>query len=287
MNLNRPELIESYLKGELTGAEKTAFEAQLEQDPLFKSEIELQTDIVNSLKTYRKNQLKDRLNNIDVSGGTTLGKVAALKYAASLVVIGLLSYGSYVFLLSENEQEKVAAKQEVIQEKQEVEAPEVQENPAVLNKTETKPNIIPDEIKVPEKKKPIAKRESKEVVISPNVIDTFDANEIIVKNSDFDNSLENSASPTDKFTDVEIRHEDSKGKELKYKYLNKKLYLYGDFSDAPYELIELNSTVGKKLFLYHNDSYYQLSENQKIVTPLNPIYDSLIIQELDSLKGQK
>ncbi|HYG39110.1 MAG TPA: hypothetical protein VD908_10835 [Cytophagales bacterium] len=284
MNLNRPELIESYLKGELSEAEKMAFEAQLEQDPLFKSELELQKDIVNSIKSYRKNQLKQRLNNIDVTA-TSFVNVAALKFAASLLVIGILSYGSYFFLFNNSEPETVTIKQEVKQE-QKVEPAQTKEETVetVIKPEEIKPEIAIEESKPVEKKKPAIKKESREIIISPNVIDSFEEDQAIVKNNNFDKAINNSASSADKITEIEILHEDVKGKDLKYKYLNKKLYLYGDFNDSPYELIELNSEMGKKLFLFHNNYYYQLNEDQVTIAPLNPMSDSLVIQELDSLK---
>lgn len=298
MNANTPEIIESYLKGELTGAEKAAFEAQLEQDPLFKSEIELQKDIINSIKGYRKNQLKDRLSNIDVSA-TSYFNIAALKIAVTILMLGMFSYGSYYFLFTKDENEVISPASQVKEEKV-VKAPYQPE--VILKETDKRPEASGEKEEVEEvrtdnkaeketavsiNKKTNKEIERKEVVVAPNVIDTFEEKQILVNNNNFDNPVNSTSLPAEKITEVEIRNEDNKGKQLKYKYLNKKLYLYGDFSTSPYELIELNSNVGKKLFLFHNHLYYQLSEKQKNIAPLNPIIDSLVIEELDSLKGNK
>jgi hypothetical protein len=290
MNLKQNDLIEAYLKGELSGADKAAFEAQLEQDPLFKSEIDLQGDIISSLKTYRKNQLKARLNNIDVSSATLISASAA-KIVASLVIAAFIGYLGYYFYPSdtlEDKEDTRIVQQEVFEEDQNVNsaAAEQKEEEKATESTQ----IIETEVAQPKaitKNTVTKKKEAKEHVVSPNVIDSFDESTGIDK-EDKDAIVEVAPSMTsDRITNIEIAHEESKAKELKYKYLNKKLYLFGDFSASPYELLELNSYQGKKLFLFHGDKYYELSEKQKAVAPLVPIADSLVIQELDTLRQNK
>jgi len=89
----KEEHIEAYLTGKLNAADKVALEEGMKNDPLLKSEVELQNDIIESLKNSRKIQLKNRLNNIDVSA--TTGVSSAVKIAASFITAGMIGAGIY------------------------------------------------------------------------------------------------------------------------------------------------------------------------------------------------
>jgi hypothetical protein len=67
-----PENIEAYITNKMSAGEKYLFENELAKDPLLQNEIDLQKDIVEALKSNRKAQLKDRLNNIEVNINTQL-----------------------------------------------------------------------------------------------------------------------------------------------------------------------------------------------------------------------
>jgi hypothetical protein len=93
--LNYSEKLESYIRNELPETEKLELEEQLRQDPLLQNELTLQRDIISSLSDYRRNELKQRLNKIDVGsknspgdftvGGAILGGIAIVGVAGFLI----------------------------------------------------------------------------------------------------------------------------------------------------------------------------------------------------------
>jgi hypothetical protein len=240
------------------------------------------------LKAYRKNQLKARLNNIDVTSATLIS-VGALKLITSLIVTGFLGFtGYYFYNLTpvENQSEQV--------EVSITETPEKAQSLQKIDKKENAPSVaVIEEKEEVVKPKSLArnttakKSGAKETVIAPNVIDSFAEHTAINKEDNIKISEESTAVTAEGVSEIEISHEEKTAKELKYKYLNKKLYLYGNFGNVAYELLELNSNMGKKLFLFHNNKYYQLEENQTTVSSLKPLSDTLVIQELDTLRQNK
>src|SRR5699024_6314417 len=95
------------------------------------------------------------------------------------------------------------------------------------------------------------------------------------------------ASSEPEVTAVEIESKEDERHTFHYKFYNNKLYLYGDFKNIPYEIIELNTISGKSLYLYYKDSFYYLESNQMEVSPLQQIKDEKLIEELDSLRVNK
>jgi hypothetical protein len=96
------EKIEAYLRNELNESEKAHFEQLLRQDPLLYNEFKLQQDIVGSIQAHRKQQLKQRLERIDVSDLMKAGPNPAalaglfLSGAALLGIVGWLSFGDVI-----------------------------------------------------------------------------------------------------------------------------------------------------------------------------------------------
>ncbi len=90
------EIIESYLRNELSAAERADFEQLVRQDPLLYNEFLLQKEIVSGLHSYRKEQLKSRLNQIDVSNTSSWsGAGSATAWIGGLALVGLLSWFGY------------------------------------------------------------------------------------------------------------------------------------------------------------------------------------------------
>jgi len=99
-----PENIEAYITNKMSAAEKAFFEHELAKDPLLNNEIDLQKDIVEALKSNRKAQLKNRLNNIQIDNTVNY---TGLKVAASILFAGLISFGGYN-LITSNKQNNIA-----------------------------------------------------------------------------------------------------------------------------------------------------------------------------------
>ncbi|MDJ1506603.1 hypothetical protein [Xanthocytophaga agilis] len=90
------EMIDAYLRNELSADERADFEQLVQKDPLLYNEFLLQKEIVTNLQSYRKAQLKNRLNQIDVSNNSSWsGAASAGMWVGGLALIGLLSWFGY------------------------------------------------------------------------------------------------------------------------------------------------------------------------------------------------
>ena len=58
--------LETYLSGEMKGADRLVFEGRVESDPTLKTEFDNPVQIVETLKSRRKAELKTRMNDISV-----------------------------------------------------------------------------------------------------------------------------------------------------------------------------------------------------------------------------
>jgi len=65
----------------MSAAERKFFEAQLAKDPLLQNEVNFHKDVIEGLQDFRKRELKERLRNIEVKGGNSIG----IKVTASVI----------------------------------------------------------------------------------------------------------------------------------------------------------------------------------------------------------
>src|SRR5690242_17535096 len=92
------DLIDDYLRGQLEGQEKEAFEKQLQADPSLKSEVALQQHLIEGIKKARISQLKTMLSQVPVTGamtsgaGLSTGQIAAGVITSAIMVTGALFY---------------------------------------------------------------------------------------------------------------------------------------------------------------------------------------------------
>src|SRR5690606_35623661 len=133
-------------------------------------------------------------------------------------------------------------------------------------------------------------KEERLTVITPSVIESYESDEVLDENeTEIDapkNKLENKIAE-ESLSAVEIKSDGEYANTFHYKFYNSKLYLYGDFKNIPYEIIEFNTVSGKSLYLYYQGSFYYLELNQMEVSPLQKINEVKLIEELDSLRVKK
>lgn len=86
---------------------------------------------------------------------------------------------------------------------------------------------------------------------------------------------------------VEIEQVKKYNKVRQYKFEEGKLYLYGDFSGDPYELLEINAKGQKTLYFYHHNLYYRLDRFQKSATEFKQITDKKLVRELEIIRTSK
>ncbi len=282
------ENIEAYLTGKLNASDKLAMEAGISNDPLLKSEVDLQSDIIESLKTHRKIQLKNRLNNINVTASSSTGVSSAVKIAASLITVGMIGAGVYymsVFSGQDKETDSVSV---------------------VINDNIIVPQLKTDEIKVEKGNEVVVTQivENETTTTKGNATTSKSKNDLLAKdapqanvpsgiiadtesdraNRDLTINVptgeigESNVGKTDK---VDVTVQDRNKKDFSYQHFNNKLFLYGDFNEQPYNLVEINSPKSKQLYMYFDGKYYELKSNQTKVTRLKEVKDASILKHLN------
>jgi hypothetical protein len=278
-----PENIEAYLDNKLSASERSFFENELSKDPLLQNEINLQKDIIETLKTHRKAELKNRLNNIEVGMDSSY---AGLKFAASLLLSGLISYGIYSFVSNEKESnvtitENYKELQAIDSKKTEVKnttAANASETANVSKESETKKNT--GTTATPTNNTAITVKKGNRKFTAPQAIENLETDQI---QKDENTKLPDGkiAQVTETKSEIDVSIDDSNDKKFHYKYHDNKLFLYGNFNSQTYEIIELNTYKGKQVYLYYNNDYYQLNSNKLEISPLQKITDKEKIEELN------
>jgi hypothetical protein len=298
-----PESIEAYITNKMSAGDKAFFQNELAKDPLLNNEIDLQKDIIYSLKEHRKAQLKNRLNNIRVD---MTPNYTGLKVAASILLAGLISFGGYNYLSNtkkENQNtlttnnivtspEKTAvtnnSKPEVTTENEKttntdikgtVIASEQSGNNTIITRTRTTRTIISTKTTVESGNPAFNTPEVKDRYEEGDAIKTD--NNINMPKGDFGNTNGESA-----LDNLQIEKIKDKNHNLFYQYYNNKLFLYGDFDSKPYEILELNTIKEKQLYLYFEDKYYGLNQNQIDITALSVIKNKETLSNLDLIRNK-
>jgi hypothetical protein len=83
---------------------------------------------------------------------------------------------------------------------------------------------------------------------------------------------------------TEIENLVGAGYTFHYQYYNNKLYLYGDFSSSPYELLEIEYDGSTKLYFFYEGNFHRIIADTKEVTMLRPLRNEKTIKELQSLQ---
>jgi len=275
------ELIDDYVRGQLEGQEKKAFEQQLQADPSLQSEVTLQQHLIEGIKKARITELKTMLNQVPITGamqagaGLSAGQIAAVVITSAVVVTSTLFYFR-PWKSTSNPDVKI-------------------EKPVVENTTPTKTEVTAPEVKTEENKVVAVepkKKETKKAVTSSTkkarpdiqVIDPTDeltsnpSNEVKAKTDKDLGAVSESR--------IEVETIDSnKEYAFHYQFNQGKLTLYGKFDKGLYEIIEVNGAA-HSVFLYYKNNYYLLNEKETSIIPLTPIRDGQLIKKLrDYRKG--
>lgn len=295
MNTRLQEKIDQYHAGRLSSDEMSVLEKELASDPSLQAESNFQSDIINGLKEFRKSELKSRLNGIEVNPAwfDFIQQSTLLKSFGGVAVATLIGTG--VFFLAEPQDE-------IENESIVIDAPEETIQKFVWN---IKPAAISEESKTDElvttlktfkevneelfeadKKTP--KEIAKEGSFAPNFrapaakdIKDEEALEI----SSLDKLPESNTSEVEKKA-IDVDHEITKELDVKYKYYDGKLFLSGDFDRAPYEILEINSSDGRRIYVKYLDKFYKVGITDKL-SALPEVKDVTVIKELNLLRENK
>jgi len=287
MNLDQQNQLESYLSGHMPPDEMKTFEASLGSNPELQQEVHFQSDIIKGIGEYRKSQLKARLDAIQVTPGYWFGLQGATiaQLTTGVATVLLIGAGSYWYF-GTFETEEVVQNTEVVEE--EVITPTVNDTP------------VSEEIEADQTSEKIneSKQENKAVQSGDanTSAKTFEPRVAVPKSGDVEDEKEftpdNLPTPEEgeavkqENTPIEVEVIDGRNAKIKYRYYAGKLYLYGDFTAEPYEILEINASSGRRIYLYHLNEYYEITPTDK---PANvvAVTDTKLIQELTILRKEK
>ncbi len=320
---NYTEMIDAYLTGQLNGEESSRLMELLEQDPALKDEFLLQQDIVNSLRVHRRNELKNRLNNIETGTGVSFNGAGTLKMVAGTALVALIGTGIYfAFQQNDGEGETLNPVEVTLQPDY---TPAISEAPAMAETSEKKEEAalqqnkeVYEEIDAPKADAPAfaptgyqaakdagiksapakvagsvpsgAKKPAAEPaeVVKPEVISFFDEQDASA-NTPEANTPEDKLNTIRSFStqNIEVSTVTDKRYSFHYMFFDNQLHIYGEFSKVPYEVLEVNTGTYTRYFLYHNGLYYELNPDQRKVTRLKELNNEGMIKELEITRNEK
>lgn len=299
-NSNHEELVSKYLEGEMTDVEKHDFEQQLVKNDALKEEFQFQKDILHEVQNVRKAELKARLNNIKVPANHFYQYVG-VKTAALVAITVLIGFGAYYFLSEDQVQSTsqvdltkdriVVAEEENIPQMPEPEQGISQDAPISkqdeareLAATPAEDNQVAEQEELAQAPRPTNVPQPN--VSTPDVEDGFGEDEYESEEDPLDNIHSIDEMNKTESEKVEVETVPNDNKDFHYQFYNNKLYLYGNFDEMPYEIIEFNADKSKLYFLFYDSAYYSLDNNQLKAAPLQELTDEELIQQLDELRSK-
>lgn len=314
-NTPHNESLDNYLLGKLSAEEQAAMEAKLAADSQLQEEMLLQRDIVQALQETRRMELKARLNSVEVGAGS-FSTAVGIKIAAGVALIGLIGTGIYLYLNQQPAETAALAAEKLeltnypqtdsysvpaipvvvettapaIEEEQQqttAPAPELASAPSVPAAA-TPALIVKNSApaKAAEEKKEVSRKEVQ--IQKPSLLNSFGDAEFIAgteqaevpvdamsRNRQFaSKNIEISAQPHDKYN-------------FHYQFYDNRLYIYGEFNQKPYEILEINTEGTTIYYLYFENNYYGLKDNQQKLTKLRRISNDKLIKELEITRTKK
>lgn len=283
-------LIESYFEGSISPTDKSMLEARIKSDPLVKAEFNLQQNIINGISQVRKQELKTRLASISLPTHTGILTGSGAKWLAGTVA-GVTIFGSILYwsLISFNESIKpidLQFNQEISFNKESL---AVLPKPITLadhgaNKQVAKTTTIAEPATIA--KREILEKEEiagKTATVEPQSLMSYEDDKVFANRTE--DNLENIASRdvahnrADKTEIVFLDAIEDLG-SYHYRYYNSKLYLYGNFKEIPYQIIEINDRGKKQLFLSHNEEVFIIKDNTIDITELKKLEDEILRMEI-------
>ena len=292
MNYRLQEKIDTYHAGKMTPEESAAFESEIAKDPSLVAESNFQKEIVDGLKAYRKSQLKARLDAVDIAPTwIEFAQQSTLMKSFGGVAIATM-IGAGVYFYAEPDEKSVSTSE------MKIDAPTEQSLafdwnivPASISKQTKVDFAVPNTTQSSETKEtvvdlPVVEEES--VLFTPTfeapnagkveaeeALETAPLDELPV-----DNSPESAEDAVD--VDTEI----TESLDVKYKYYDGKLFLSGDFDRAPYEILEINSASGRRIYVKYLNKYYRVETTDRL-SILPEVKDQAVIEELKLLRENK
>ncbi len=296
---NHIDKIDDYLRNDLPPPEMETFHQQLASDPALQEEFNFQKAIVDGIKAHRKSQLKGRLQAIDLPASVHFWQTGMAKLMGGATLTVGLAVAGYFWLadtqVGEEPQAMVSSGGPKNIDLSEFSIPAA---PAVVDVERVKPTkqiltadqvASPLELPVGAEKEVAENTPTETKTFNPDIAVPGDQS-LVDEDSFTAPEVKNEVLTTAKNTQVstaltvELAEEDTE--ELRYKYFDGKLSLYGRFGGSPYEIIEINRSGGREVFLYFRGGYYDLlpTSQPKLLSLLT---DEDTISQLEILRQEK
>ena len=301
---DQEEVIAQYLTRRMSEVERVAFEQKISESPQLSQKIEFEKKIAQGIKNYKKGILKSRLDQLELSPSaveTTSIVTKTILAGITAVVIGGLSY----FMLTPDEilvienQETMIGNDGMTEDENAKISLDIDTTYAILSdkkedeRTSSITKYIENtRIKVSKKQSKKGSKSDKVTLQSEVevVLPDMDGTEMYFDEpfdslQDFSDDLMKNQAQVNSVPELEIEIEMKRTKKLNYIYVGEKLTLIGDFSASPYQIIEDNTIVEKKLYLYFEQEYYVLtvtSEKKALI----PVKDMRLLDYLVDLRNK-
>lgn len=310
-------MIDAYLTGKLSPEDSDRFLQSLDQDPTLKEEFLLQKDMVHSLQSFRKQQLKARLNNIEVGSGYSFTSASGFKFMVGTALLALLGTGAY-FVYNQlnvpaNERDMqpielaqgsnvvledlslpqkpsaiLAPKEETFAPAEHSGQPEPAEKATETTQPAPKNTVSTAEATQSEHTSKEQARAGNPEIVKPEVITSFDEQDALRNTPKVEAPADNLAHIRSFDTkNIEVSTKEDKRYPFHYSFYENQLRIYGDFSQVPYEVLEVNSGISTNYYLYHDGKYYELNPKQKDISRLKELKNQKIIDELEVTRAEK
>ena len=292
INKHYSDLIENYITNRMSDLEKVEFEHLLSTNSDLKTEYLFQNQLVHSIQEHRRQELKARLSEIQITSPVPFGWTAALSGIAVATLIGLGIYlwsiddqGAFIDLTEENittfAGETIAEKpsiylEEAIVKEQQIQIPIEEtvasiENLIAANSDEIEENSVPQIASV-ENKLPKTGLSSSEEVINSEVNEPLPPTALI--------------NHSESISGVDVQLLENKKYDFHYQFYDNTLFVYGQFNKEPYEIIEIKSKKGRDLYLFWDEQYYFI-ENTQVIQSFAQVIDDELKAELDTLRSTR
>jgi len=290
--------IDEYHAGRMTSSEMDAFEEELSSDPSIQAESDFQRDIIDGLKEFRKAELKTRLSSIDVTPAwfEFVQQSTLLKSFGGVAVATLVGTGVYFMAESNEEIEELepitidAPKELSLSIDWDIKPVKL----SVLDVEDVKStaSFNTKSVELVDFSEVVSETTTEETkneaslsldFAAPTVENIKDEEALEVSSLD---ELPRNGSAKEDEEPIEVDHEVTKNLNVKYKYYDGKLFLSGDFDRAPYEILEINSANGRRIYVKYLNKYYKIGVTDKLTT-LPQVFDVNVIKELELLRQNK
>lgn len=285
------ELLDDYISNRLSAEDKAAFEQQLDANPGLRSEYQLQKRIAESLRQARALELKAMLKSVPASalhGGEASAALKATLWIAAAAIVGT---GLYFYLKPEAPAVAPVPQEEISHDtttpSASSEAPKDEQAPVVTDQEQPKTAKQKPATDTQQPSTASENAGTQETAAERAPIQAFDPS---AEATDSAAPKSEAAESTTKVVrgNIPVQTDNSNRKyNFHYQIKDGMVYLYGPFKKDLYEIMEFFSDNNKRtIFLFHQNNYYLLNEDNTKVKPLAAINDPLLLKKLKEYRGK-